>query len=75
MFWRWALVVGLVALAAWSANLTAAFWWAGGGPPTPYANWYHSWGNTYFAVTSVLMLLAILLSIRNVRAARRKARK
>lgn len=70
MFSRWVLVVGLLVTAAWSANETMYLWWAGGAPPTPYASWYHDWGNIYFSVTTVLVLLALWVSIRNVRAAR-----
>ena len=75
VFWRWTAVVGLLGVAAWSANLTLGLWWAGGAPPTPYASYYHRWGNVYFAATSVLVLLAILLMVRNIRAARRAIRK
>jgi hypothetical protein len=74
MFWRWTAVVGLLGVAAWSANLTLGLWWAGGAPPTPYAGYYHCWGNVYFATTSVLVLLAVLLTVRNIRAARRAIR-
>jgi hypothetical protein len=73
VFWRWALVTGLLASATWTAKMTLGLWWAGGAPPTPYAGWYHSWGNVYFAATSNLVLLAVWLSVRNVRAWRMKA--
>jgi len=72
MLWRWALVVVLLVVAAWSGNMTLYLWWAGGAPPTPYASYYHHWGNVYFAVTSVLVLSALLLSIRNLRTAGKK---
>jgi membrane protein implicated in regulation of membrane protease activity len=75
MFWRWTLVVGLLVAAAWSGKMTLYLWWAGGAPPTPYASWYHSWGNVYFALTSTMLLLAVWLSVRNVRTWRKRARR
>ena len=74
MFWRWTLVVGLLVFAAWSGNLTLGLWWAGGAPPTPNASFYHHWGNVYFALTSVLVLSALFLSIRNIRTTKRNAK-
>ena len=72
MFWRWVSVVILVALCLWSANQTLACWWAGGGPPTPNADYYRHCGNIYFGLTCGLVVLAGALSVSNIRRVRKK---
>jgi hypothetical protein len=51
---RWLIVVVLLAVSLWTANLTLFNWWAAGGPPMPNPEQYVMRGNVFAVVTLLL---------------------
>ena len=64
---RWLPPILLLASSCWTGNLTVAFWWAAGGPPTAHPERYAERGNVYFFATCFLLLIAGFLVWRNLR--------
>jgi hypothetical protein len=60
---RWLLVAVLLAVSVWSANLTVAYWWAAGGPPTLHPELYEQRGNVFAVATLVLFGSAVGLGV------------
>jgi hypothetical protein len=57
------LLAGLLLLGfAWSLNLTAFNWWAGGGPPVAHLEIYRMRGNLFFGIACAF-LLAFLVTL------------
>ncbi len=62
---RWIIVAVLLAVSLWSANLTLAYWWAAGGPPTPNPAQYEMRGNVFGVATLLLFGAAVGLGVLN----------
>lgn len=59
------LVIVLLAVSLWTANLTLFNWWAAGGPPTPNAEHYAMRGNVFAGATLLLFGTAVGLGLFN----------
>jgi hypothetical protein len=68
----WVLTILLFVGLAWSLNLAAFNWWAGGGPPTEHPEIYRMHGNVFFGIACGF-LLAFVISLWNL-IRRRKGR-
>ena len=64
---RWLVIIVLVGVSTWTANLTLFNWWAAGGPPTPNPQQFAMRGNIFAVATLLLIGAAVGLGVFNWR--------
>jgi len=73
MIWRWLLVLLLVVLAAWSANLTVSYWWGSDRLLNPrYYEEFAFRAKIQSAVTCVILVLTIVALVNTIRFMRKR---
>ena len=65
--WSLLVIVLLVLLGLWLANLAAFHAWAGGGPPSPNPAWHKAWAGRFFWAMCATFIAAIYLGVRRRR--------
>ena len=62
---RWLVIIVLVAVSIWTANLMLFNWWAAGGPPTLSPHQFAMRGNIFAVATLLLFGGAVGLGVFN----------